>query len=262
MSKLKRIVITSLLLLLPSVGLTQTAESSVDLFQQGTQSYTAKDYKKSQELYQKALSLDPSNATVLTNLALTEFQLGNKPLAIGLLRKALASDPDLQTAQAGLKYISEQTQIRQIPHKIQTYESIRNAVLQPVPLSAFLTLSALLFLAAGWTLINFFGRRRRALLEEQALPGFPVIASVLALGFVIFTGLLALKIYDGTVTRATIIEEKVSVQTAPGDNQVAILELFGGMEVITHDVKEDWVQVTYPGSLTGWIKKSSLLMTR
>ncbi len=262
MSKLKRIFITSLLLLLPSAGLTQTAESSVDLFQQGTQSYTAKDYKKSQELYQKALELDPSNATVLTNLALTEFQLGNKPLAIGLLRKALASDPELQTAQAGLKYISEQTQIRQIPHKIQTYESIRSNLLQPVPLSAFLILSALFFLTAGWTLINFAGKRRRALLEEHALPGFPVIASLLSLGFVIFTGLLALKIYDGTVTRATIIEEKVSVQTAPGDNQVAILELFGGMEVITHEVKEDWVQVTYPGSLTGWIKKSSLLMTR
>lgn len=262
MSKLKRIIIVSLLFLLPSVALTQTAESSVDFFQQGTQSYSAKDYKKSQDLFKKALQLDPFNATVLTNLALTEFQLGNKPLAIGLLRKALASDPDLQTAQAGLKYVSEQTQIRQVPHKIESYENLRSLLLQPVPLSAYLTLSALLFLTAGWALINFFGKRRRALQAEQALPGFPVIATLLSIGFVIFTGLLGLKIYDGTVTRATIIEEKVAVQTAPGDNQVAILELFGGMEVIIHDVKEDWVQVTYPGSLTGWIKKSSLLMTR
>ncbi|WP_374076763.1 tetratricopeptide repeat protein [Bdellovibrio bacteriovorus] len=261
MSKLKSLSVFFLSLVLPTLVVAQTG-SSAELFKQGTQLYLAKDYTKAQEVFTQALDKDPYNATTLTNLALAEFQLGKKPLAIGLLRKALASDPELPTAQAGLKFILSQMQVKEVPHQIETYESLRSKLLQPVPLSAYLILSALSLFAAGWILISYGGRRRKALEEEKSLPAFPLIGSLLSLAFVIFTGLLALKVYDSTILRGTIIEEKVSLQTAPGDNQVAILELFGGMEVIARETQGDWVQVTYPGSLTGWIKKSSVLMTR
>ena len=97
---------------------------------------------------------------------------------------------------------------------------------------------------------------------EKSPPPIPVIGGFLGLVLVIFTGLASLKFYDSTILRGTIIQERVSLQTAPGENQVVILDLYGGMEVIARQVQGDWIQVTYPGSLTGWIKKSSLLMTR
>ncbi|MFV8256847.1 tetratricopeptide repeat protein [Bdellovibrio bacteriovorus] len=261
MSNLKLLSVFFLFLILPSLGAAQT-ETSADLFKQGTQFYVAKDYAKAKESFSKALQNDPHNATVLTNLALSEFQLGNKPLAVGLLRKALDSEPELSTAVAGLKFVLSQMQVKEVPHQIETYESLRKNLLQPVPLTAYLILSTLLFFVAGWLLLGYAGARRRALNEETALPRFPTVAVILTLGFVIFTGLLGLKIYDLSVTRGTIIEEKVALQTAPGENQVSILDLFGGMEVVAHTTQGDWVQVTYPGSLTGWIKKSSLLLTR
>lgn len=261
MSKLKFPSVFFLSLLLPSLLWAQTG-SSADLFKQGTQLYLEKNYAKAQEIFTLSLDKDPHNATTITNLALAEFQLGKKPLAIGLLRKALSLDPELPTAQAALKFALSQLQVKEVPHQIETYETLRSKLLQPVPLSAYLILSALSLFAAGWILISYGGRRKKALEEEKALPPFPLIGSLLALLFVVFTGLLALKVYDGTLLRGTIIEEKVSLQTAPGDNQVAILELFGGMEVVAHTNQGDWVQVTYPGSVTGWIKKSSVLMTR
>lgn len=261
MSNLKMLSVFFLFLVLPSLGAAQS-ESSADFFKQGTQFYIAKDYTKAQESFTKALEKDPHNATILTNLALTEFQLDHKPLSVGLLRKALQTEPELSTAVAGLKFVLSQMQVREVPRQIETYETLRLNLLQPVPLTAYLVLSTLLFFAAGWLLLTYAGRRRRALLEEKALPGFPTIAALLTVGFVIFTGLLALKIYDSSILRGTIIEEKVALQTAPGENQVAILDLFGGMEVVAHATQGDWVQVTYPGSLTGWIKKSSLLLTR
>lgn len=261
MSNLKMLSVFFLFLILPSLGAAQS-ESSADFFKQGTQLYVAKDYTKAQESFTKALAQDPHNATILTNLALTEFQLDHKPLSVGLLRKALQTEPELPTAVAGLKFVLSQMQIREVPRQIETYETLRLNLLQPVPLTAYLVLSTLLFFAAGWLLLSYTGRRRRALLEEKALPGFPTIAALLTVGFVIFTGLLTLKIYDSSILRGTIIEEKIALQTAPGENQVAILDLFGGMEVIAHTIQGDWVQVTYPGSLTGWIKKSSLLLTR
>lgn len=261
MSKLKSLSVVIFFLTLPVLCQAQSA-TPADLFKQGTQQYLAKEYKKSQELFTQSLDKDPNNPVTITNLALAEFQLGKKALAVGLLRKALAINPELPTAQSGLKFALTQLQVKEVPHQIELYEGLRAKFLQPAPLSAYLVLSALCFFASGWVLISYGGRRKKALQEEKALPPFPLIGLILSVCFVIFTGLVALKIYDSTVLRGTIVEEKVSLQTAPGENQVAILDLYGGLEVIAHQVQGDWVQVTYPGSLTGWIKKSALLMTR
>lgn len=238
------------------------ANATDEFFSQGTQMYVSKEYEKARELFLKQLDQDPDNATVLTNLALTEFQLGKKTLAIGLLRKALTSDPELTTAQNALEFALSSLQIKEVPHQIETYETLRADILQRLPLSAFLMLLALTFFAAGWSLISFLGRRKRAIQEEKSIPSIPTVTVLLSLLVVIFTGLNGLKIYDTTVIRGTIIEDKVSLQTAPGENQVAIFDLPGGTEVITHQTQGDWVQITYPGSTTGWIKKNSILMTR
>ncbi|WII70553.1 CDC27 family protein [Bdellovibrio sp. 22V] len=263
MSKLKLLCVFFMSLLLPTLLVAQTQTSSpADLFAKGTQLYLAKDYEKARDLFTQSLDKDPHNATTLTNLALTQFQLGKHAVAIGLLRKALTSDPENSTAQSALKFVLSQAPVKEVPHQIQTYESVRTKLIQPVPLAAYFVLSALCLFAAGWILISYGGRRKQALEQEKSLPGFPVIGAVLSVAFVIFTGLLALKLYDSTILRGTITEEKVSLQTAPGDNQVSILDLYAGMEVIAHETQGEWVQVTYPGSLTGWIKKSALLMTR
>ncbi len=263
MSILKMRFVFFLFAVLPSLGAAQSsAPGPEELFTQGTQHYLAKDYAKAKDTLTQSLEKDPHNPIVLTNLALAEFQLGNKALAVGLLRKALTFDPDLQVANAGLKFALSQMQIREVPRQIETYETIRSHLLQPIPLYAYLVLSALLFFSSGWLLLIYFGRRRRALQEEAALPTFPTVGAILSLSLVIFTGLLALKAYDSYMTRGTIIEEKVALQTAPGENQVSVIDLYGGMEVIVRSTQGDWAQVTYPGSLTGWIKKNSLLLTR
>lgn len=255
------IFLLSLFFIFPKIGNAESL-SSAQLFEQGIKSYQAKDYSKAAEFFTQSLDKDPNIAMVLTNLAFSEFQLGKKPLAIGLLRKALSIDPDLDAAKAGLKFVLSQMQIREVPHKIETYESFRSNLLLPVSLSAYIILSALCLFASGWILISYGGRRKKALEDEKSPPSFPIIGTLLGLVFVVVTGLLALKIYDSTIIRGTIVEDQISLQTAPGDNQVTILDLYGGMEVVVVGLKGEWAQITYPGSLTGWVKKSSLMMTR
>lgn len=249
-----RLIVFFFTLILPTLAWTQNA-----LFIQGTQHYVAKEYEKSRDAFAKALEQDPHNAITLTNLALAQYQLGKKPLAIGLLRKALSFDPELPAAKAGLKFALSQMEIKEVPHQIETYETVRSRLLAPVPLLAYLILTALLFFCAGWTLLSYVGRRRRALAEEKATPGFPFISALMSLGFIACASLLALKVYDQSIVRATIVDDKVSLQTAPGDNQATILDLYGGMEVIVQNQDKDWVQVTYPGSFSGWIKATSIL---
>lgn len=260
-----RLIVFFFALILPTLAWTQNSPaktetvSFAELFKQGTQHYVAKEYEKSRDAFAKALDQDPLNATTLTNLALAQYQLGKKPLAIGLLRKALSSDPELPAAKAGLKFALSQLEIKEIPHQIETYEAVRGRVLAPVSLLAYLILTALFFFSAGWTLLSYIGRKRRALAEEKASPGFPSVGALMSLGFVVSASLLSLKIYDQSIVRATIIEDRVSLQTAPGDNQAAILDLYGGMEVVVQAQDKGWVQVTYPGSLTGWIKATAIL---
>ncbi len=256
----KRLIVFFFTLILPSLLWAQN-NSFAEFFKQGTQFYTTKEYEKARDAFAKAVEADPHNATALTNLALAQFQLGKKPLAIGLLRKALASDPELSTARAGLKFALSQMEVKDIPHEIETYESIRSKLIAPVPLLAYLILTALLLFAAGWALLSYLGRRRVALHEERTPPPAPVIGIIFSLGFLISLSLLGLKFFDANVLRATVIEDKVSLQTAPGENQASILDLHGGMEVIVKTTDKDWVQVTYPGSLTGWIKSSSIIVT-
>lgn len=238
------------------------APLTAELFSQGTKAYLSKDYAKASSLFGETLAKDPANAVVLTNLALAEFNLGRKSYAIGLLRKALAFSPDLQTAKESLEYVVSQVSIKEMPHKNDLYESLRVNFLQPVHLSSYLLLTAISLFSSGWLLISYGGRRKKASEEEGVMPSFPVIGSIISVMFLIFLGFSMLKTYDQSIVRGTVIEDQTAMQTAPGDNQVSIVDLYGGMEVVVKQIKEDWVQVTYPGSHTGWIKKSSLLMTR
>lgn len=238
------------------------AQSPEELFLQGTQAYLSKDYQKAQEAFQQSLDLDPQNPTILTNLALTQYQLGQQPLAIGLLRKALTLDPDLGTARESLKFILTERPLKEIPRTLNSYETLRAQFLQPIPLTVYLALSLLTFAFSGWTLVSYIGRRKTALQEESALPPFPVIPSILALAFCVFSALFLLKLYDSTLLRGTIVTESTPLQTAPGDNQVAIMEVPGGLEVQLRVDQGDWVQIHVPGSATGWIKKTAVLMTR
>lgn len=265
MAKLYFIFTCFLFLAFPFIGNAASENNSAlitDLFEQGTKAYLAKDYVKASDLLSDVLAKDPANAVVLTNLALAQFNLGKKPYAIGLLRKALSLNPNMETAKESLDYVVSQFPVREIPHKNNIYESLSVNFLQPVHLSSYLLLMAISLFAAGWLLLSYGGRRKKAFEEERDAPSFPVIGSAISLIFLVFLSFSILKAYDQTIVRATVIEDQISMQTAPGDNQVTIMDLYGGMEVVVRQIKAEWVQVTYPGSHTGWIKKSSLLMTR
>lgn len=261
----KRIILSTLILLIFQMvsvtGWTQGEASFGDLFKQGTQFYQDKKFDKSVQSFELAVAKDPRNATVLTNLALAQYQLGKKSLALSNLRKALSFDPSLTTARAGLKYVLSQMDIKDIPHQIETYETLRAKVLNPVDLSSYLSMTALFLFVSGWLLLTYMGRRRQAIKDEKAMPATPLLGVFFFICFLTSSILGGFKIYDGSIVRGTIILDKVSLQTAPGENQASVLDLYAGMEVVVDSAQQDWVQVTYPGAMTGWIKSASLIVT-
>ncbi|MBX2987970.1 MAG: tetratricopeptide repeat protein [Bdellovibrionaceae bacterium] len=233
-----------------------------DTFRAGLASYQNKDFEKARAEFNQALSLEPRNTAAMTNFALTLYQLNEKGAAIAWFRRVLAVDPRQEEARAGLTFAVSQLEIKEIPHRIETFETLRDNFLQYIPLKQALVLTALLLLASGWLLLNWLGERRRTLRLKEPPPPFPFKTAFLCTVFLGMATLLLLKIYDQTIPRGTIIPPKVAAKASPSDAGVSMFDLHEGFEVIIRDVRDDWVQVTYPGGLTGWIPKQALIPTQ
>lgn len=230
-------------------------------FQTGVAKYQEKKYDEARLSFEKALQQNPQSVQTLVNLALAQFQLGKKGEAVALLRKAHNLDPDFSTPQAALKFIVPQLDVKEIPHEIQLWETIRSRFIVPFSMTAFLALTALAFFSTGWLFTVYFGKRRKALKEDLSLPAFPTIPTVIAVIFVGVLTLTILKAWDYQVPRGTVILEKVTVLSAPIEKSPALFDLYSGLEVVLNNTEGDWVQVTYPGALTGWIPKNSVFQT-
>ncbi|MGZ5279206.1 MAG: tetratricopeptide repeat protein, partial [Pseudobdellovibrionaceae bacterium] len=166
----------------------QTAEpvswpSFEKAFEAGVASYQAKKYDEARLAFTQALEKEPLNVQALTNLALVQFQLGRKAWAVALLRKAHNLNPDFSTPKASLEYILPQLDVKEIPHEIQMWETIRTNLIVPFTLTGFLTLTALCLFATGWLWLQYIGKRREAFREEKPDPAFPAIPIIIALIF-------------------------------------------------------------------------------
>lgn len=234
-------------------------QSFEDLFRQGVASYQTKDYEKSRDLLSKAVELEPRNAAAISNLALSVYQLGDKGRAIGLFRQALAIDPQQSEARGGLRFALNHLEVKEIPHRIETFESIRENFLQSFQLKHLLGLTGIFLLGFGWLLLSWMGARKRALRTDEVPPSFPWPVGALGTLFFISFIALILKIYDASLPRGTVVGKVVSAKSLPGENGVALFDLHEGFEVLLGESQEKWIQVTYPGGLTGWIPSENLL---
>ena len=232
-----------------------------EYFRRGTKSYQDKKFDDAIFNFENALDLHPESSAVLTDLGLSYFQIKKKGLSIAMFRRALFVDPSQAVAEAGLTFALSQLEVKEIPHQIETYERLRSSVLNAVSLNGFHLLSILFMFSSGFIWLRYLGRRRKAFEIEEAPPATPVIGMLLSIGFTLSIFFTALKVYDLTIPRATIVTDKVSAQTAPGDGQSGLFDLYEGFEVIVRNAANDWIQVSYPGGLTGWVKKDSLMST-
>lgn len=235
------------------------AQNFDQLFRDGLNAYQTKAYDNALDLFGQALAIEPGNTAAMTDYALAAFQLGKKGLAIAWFRRALALEPDLAEARAGLKFSLAKIDVKEIPHRIEAYETLRSDVLMVAPTRVFLAVTALLLLVAGWLFLSWLGARKRALQAQDVTPSFPLSAAICCFLALAGLALSGLKLYDNTLPRGTVLAKAVDALSAPAETGVPLFQLHEGFEVLIQDVKDDWVQITYPGGLTGWIPKKELI---
>lgn len=228
-------------------------------FQEGVKSFQAKDYAKAAEQFSAALALQPENSAALTNMALTQNELGQKMASYVYFKKAVQIDPGNLQAQQGLEFQKSQVQVRDVPHQIEPYERAREILVTPVPQFVPYAFSLIMLLVVGIRTIRHFARRRQAYVSGEDRPAFGPLNWFFTLLFVFSIFWSSLHTYDQSIARGLILSETVSLRSAPSIGSPAILELNGGLEVRVLREQEGWFQVQYPGTFSGWLQKESLL---
>jgi tetratricopeptide (TPR) repeat protein len=238
------------------------ADGQADVhFDAGLTALQKNDLKTARTEFQAALQQNPTQAQLYYDLGLVEFNDQHLGLAIGLWRKALALNPGDRTTETALAFATKKLAHPSIAHEAESYEALRESLIAPTPLWRFLLLANSLLLFCGWLLLAYVGKRRRAMIDETPAPPVPYLGAVFGLLCLIFFSLSVAKWLDLQTPRATVTPATVAVRTSPEEKSAALYDLFEGLEVVVQQASNDWLQVTYPGGLTGWVPKSAVILT-
>lgn len=230
-----------------------------DLFQKGLTAYQNKQYAQALEDFQKLLDQGANNPSVLHNLALSAYQLDQKPFALALWRKALTLDPGFRPARAGRDFLESKIQMRPLEHDSLSLWTHRG--LESLSSYELLWLNAIILAATGFLWLRYWGERTSALEEERALPAFPASALLMSIVLLLSLALVGVKTKDAFSPRATVTGGKVNAHSLPSEDSVGLFELNGGSEVLVRRKQEGWTQVQNGEGASGWVKDSDIFVT-
>lgn len=240
-------------------GLAQ--DSPAEAYQRGLKSFQEKNYSEARAQFHAAWESEPDNPFVLYNWGLSEFQLGNKGMALAAWRKALFLSPSLSLAETAIEFLMTTTSLGHNSRSQGYWELIRQKVLSKISANQAFFMSLIFLLGFGWIAIKYFGQRKFAIDEELPLPSTPWMGIALFLFFLLAQTTAALKIYDYFSPRATVISQTVTVKSAPSAESSNLFEIYEGSEVLLKRKTPEWSQVKYPGGLTGWVQNQNIFHT-
>jgi tetratricopeptide (TPR) repeat protein len=233
--------------------------SKEDLFEKGLAAYQSKQYTEARDAFQKQLDQGHMSPGLLNNMALSVYQLDQKPLALALWRKALSIQPGFQPALSGRNFLETKMNLRPLERDTLSLWTHRN--LEAVSFYQLMWVNALILAIAGWLVLRYLGERRFAVEEEQPMPAFPVMAAVFSV-VLLFTATVAVyKVRDSLTTRATITAVKASARSLPADEGVGLFDISGGSEVFVRQQQNGWSQIQNAEGSSGWVKNSELFIT-
>lgn len=235
------------------------SESQAAAFQKGLAAYQNKQFEEARGAYQSLLDQGLVTAEILHNLALANYQLNQKPLALALWRKALTLEPSFRAARNGREFT--ENELNQRGFERDQITQFFRTTLEFLSFYEATWLIALMIGIAGWLWIGYMGERKTAFEEERPLPEFPTVAVIVSVVLLGCISLTALKARLAFRTRATVVANNVNARSLPADDSVSLFELRGGSEVLIRRQEKDWAQVQNSDGNSGWVKDSELYIT-
>lgn len=244
---MKPITFLSIIFLIPIAGITETKPKS---FLDGVKAYQAKNYEESKQIFTSLSKEHPDNPQLLFNLGLSEFQLQNPGLALGLWRKAISLDKSFTPTQRAINYVESLL----FPDK-QNSSFTNNLYNKAENLSLhfwfFLSLtSAFIFF---WYILEYRVKFKKSPLS------WPIWIYTLPVPMILSTSLLFLIYKDQCRIKATVIEKNRFTYANPSLDAPSLYKLKEGQLVFVEKFHGKWTQIRTLSGSPSWIPSSSLI---
>lgn len=228
-------------------------------FDSAGQLYQNKSYKEAKDLYLRILKTNPTSQEVLHNLALTEFALGEKSLAIASFRTLSALNPRSLVAPNAIQYIQSTLENKDFQKETSFFEELNEKILIWLTLPEWLVIQLICFAIGGYVLVKHFALRKQMKRLEEPIPNFELKHYSIGFGLFLIVFLLALKINYAQETKATLVYNgKLAIKSGPSSQASDLNELYDGFEVTIDSQHKDWSQITYQDNITGWVETKYL----
>ena len=242
------------------------SEASLEeLFRAGIDAFNKKQWEKAHAAFEELVRREPRAAVALYNLGLTDLQMGKKGAALARFRMALFADGGLEAAQVALRELAPKVDRPFQAREASVYELLRSAILLPTSFTFFVVLTAILIGLTGFSFLRYVKLRRQADADSASPPGPPIPALIFATLTFVALGTFAAKITDRASARVTVVRSKTPLLAGPAENTLSLLEIPEGNELIVKSSHADkdgtWLQVTLPGSSSGWISANSAMLS-
>jgi len=229
------------------------AQTPEEIFNRGNAAYQDGRYDEAAQAYRTLIKYQIHDPRVEYNLGNTEFRSGRLGKAILHFERARRLDPTDQDIRANLAYVRsfcfDQVPAANVPVLLQWLRTGQDRLGPDRQAWVFLALLWALGSVIGWT----FGRPGR----------FSAAAGWVASGLVVVSVIAAASWYT-TYLRlegrpsAVVLAPSVEVRAGPGENNPTLFTVHEGLIVEVRDVRPEWIQVSLPDGLNGWMVRSAV----
>jgi hypothetical protein len=231
--------------------LTQQAfVSPEDVFRTAEELYQNGRYAEAAEQYEILAGQGVQDGALCYNLGNAYFKSGRLGLAILHYERALRQMPGDADTKANLEFANslkaDVVERPNMPSYIAWVVDLYLA-LDPGHCAAFLSLSLFVVgVAVSVLILGLWPRLRVPAIYTVAVAGLLTVVS---------TGALVGKLYSAAGGDAAIVLVPSSdVRSGPGETNPQLVEIHEGLKVTVLGTREEWLQVTLPNGITGWIR--------
>lgn len=239
------------------------AESDLNsAFNSYQKSYQSGDFEAAKTTLEESLKIHTHNSYLIYNLGLTEYKLGKIGLALGLWRKALLINPQLNEARQAINYAASQMQTKPLEQNTDsTWVWLEKLIQNHLSFNVLWPLFLISLLVAGYLFIKFLGSKRRAFVNDETPPVLgtkPIVFAILAGTFVVLS---FISFKDLNSTKATAITKSTEIKTGPSTDNATLFEIPEGTEVLIRDKDNGWYKIEDPTGRIGWVEGTNIFVT-
>lgn len=251
MSRFFALAALGALVLATSPASATAAESARALLDRGLAAYEKGDYADAVKSFQQVLSEGVDDPIVHYDLGNAYFKSGRLGLAIYHYRRAHALAPRDKDISANLDYARFLAIDRVEGEEARTDRPVEGWLERVTPDEAF-RIAALLWVLAGFAAVVWQLTPRRSPFWRRTAATFLLIW---ALGFV---GAWTVERRAAAVEEAVVIAQTADVRNGPGPSFATAFVLHEGAETVVEGERGQWIEVSLPGDLRGWIQAGSI----